>query len=104
MHEWWPHLFSYPRFLDPINWFWLSTKGYAFTSSGLQLSIPVGIGIYLYHHNCHARGCWRLGKHPVEGTPYVACRKHHPHVPDTGATAGEIHVAHHEARVSREST
>jgi hypothetical protein len=29
------------------------------------------------HHNCHVKGCLRLGR-PVEGTPYVACPKHHP--------------------------
>lgn len=29
----------------------------------------------LYHlHNCHQDGCWRLGKHRVNGTPY--CRHH----------------------------
>jgi hypothetical protein len=33
---------------------------------------------YLRHHNCHETWCWRLGKHPIEGTPYVVCRKHHP--------------------------
>lgn len=32
----------------------------------------------LYHlKNCHAEGCWRLGKHHVNGTPY--CR-HHEHL------------------------
>ena len=28
------------------------------------------IGIYR-KHNCHVKGCPRIGKHPVEGTPYV---------------------------------
>lgn len=30
----------------------------------------------LYHlHNCHQDGCWRFGKHRVNGTPY--CQHHH---------------------------
>lgn len=32
-------------------------------------------------HNCHVKGCWRLKRHPVEGTPYCVCAKHHPAVP-----------------------
>jgi hypothetical protein len=38
------------------------------------------VGIYR-KHNCHVKGCARIGKHPVEGTPYVVCAKHHPGVP-----------------------
>ena len=31
----------------------------------------------LYHkHNCHEKGCIRIGKHIFDGTPY--CTKHHP--------------------------
>lgn len=26
-------------------------------------------------HNCHDKGCWRIGKHVVDGTPY--CGRHH---------------------------
>ena len=34
----------------------------------------------LWHlHNCHAPGCWRLGKHRVDGTPW--CSKHAASVP-----------------------
>jgi hypothetical protein len=28
--------------------------------------------------NCHAKGCWRIGRQHVSGTTYVTCRKHHP--------------------------
>lgn len=38
------------------------------------------LSAYFYHHNCHVKGCWRLGKHVVNGTPYVVCRKHHPDI------------------------
>lgn len=29
------------------------------------------------HKNCHHPWCLRTGK-PVEGTPYIACHRHHP--------------------------
>lgn len=50
------------------------------------------IGIYK-KHNCHERGCWRLAKFDVTGTPYKVCRKHHPTIPDK-AIKGEIKRAH----------
>jgi hypothetical protein len=50
--------------------------------SGFGGSIPdfliLGSIITVYrHHNCHVKGCPRLGK-PVDGTPYLACPVHHP--------------------------
>ena len=52
----------------------------------------VGIGVYtgVRRVNCHTKGCWRIGKHRLDGTPYVLCRHHHPDVPSKGAT----HAAH----------
>lgn len=39
----------------------------------------LGIFVTLYRrHNCHQPGCWRIGRHKIEGTEYVVCRKHHP--------------------------
>jgi hypothetical protein len=32
------------------------------------------LGIW-HKHNCHTKGCWRIGKHVVEGTPW--CNRHH---------------------------
>jgi hypothetical protein len=29
-------------------------------------------------HNCHVKGCPRLGRHPVDGTNYITCLHHHP--------------------------
>ena len=46
--------------------------------------------------NCHVQGCWRIGNHPVEGTPYKTCSKHHPQTPDR-ITVEHIHRAHYEA-------
>ena len=28
--------------------------------------------------NCEVHGCWRLGRHQVEGTGHRVCRRHHP--------------------------
>jgi hypothetical protein len=28
-----------------------------------------------HHVNCHEPGCWRIGKHKVDGTPW--CNRHH---------------------------
>jgi len=42
------------------------------------------------HHNCHVHGCWRVGRHPVAGTGYVVCRRHHP---DGAPTAADIREA-----------
>jgi hypothetical protein len=29
-------------------------------------------------HNCHVKGCLRIGRHPVEGTTFITCHTHHP--------------------------
>lgn len=43
------------------------------------VSAVVGAAMGMWHkHNCHAKGCWKIGKHKVEGTDYVTCRTHHP--------------------------
>lgn len=49
------------------------------------------IGIYR-KHNCHVKGCWRIGKHPVDSTPFVVCRKHHPDI-DQAPTAEDVKKA-----------
>lgn len=33
---------------------------------------------WLRHRNCHARGCPRIGRFPVEGTAWTVCSRHHP--------------------------
>lgn len=65
-----------------------------------EFSIPVGMVVFWHRHTCHVnhpRFCWRWGAHPVEGTPFRACRKHHPAVPDR-VTAEHIHAAHRDAK------
>lgn len=71
-----------------------SGKIYAFWSGfGSDIGeVTIFGGIYMLwaKHKCHAKGCRRLGKHAVEGTPYIVCPKHHPDVPDDGPTAEHI--------------
>jgi hypothetical protein len=32
--------------------------------------------VFWWHHNCHRKRCWRVGRHIVNGTRW--CRHHHP--------------------------
>jgi hypothetical protein len=87
-------------------WHWLgywtgvtneAGKGYALWSGiGSDLGIFAGVFFFYYHHTCHAKRCWRVSKHEVDGTPFKVCARHHPSVPDRGATAGHIHRLHHQ--------
>ena len=58
------------------------------------LAIAGGLVGLLRKHNCHVHGCWRLARHPVEGTPYVVCRKHNPGGPVTHERILAAHRAH----------
>jgi hypothetical protein len=51
-------------------------------------------------HSCHVdypKFCWRWGAHPVPGTAFKTCRRHHPTVPDR-VTADHIADAHRDAQ------
>lgn len=37
-------------------------------------SIFTALGIFYWKHSCHQNGCYRVGKHNPNGTPY--CSKH----------------------------
>ena len=69
--------------------FW---SGFGSDLGEVTLISAVGVGVYtgVRKVNCHTKGCWRIGRHPLEGTPYVLCRHHHPHVPSGGATHEHI--------------
>ena len=43
-----------------------------------NLAIFGGMIALIRKLNCHAKGCWRVGRQQVEGTTFVVCRKHHP--------------------------
>jgi hypothetical protein len=59
------------------DFFWWpeSGKWYAFWSSfGACLTYFAIFAVVYRKLNCHAKGCWRVGLHHVEGTPYITCR------------------------------
>lgn len=85
-----------------LTFTWHDPFGYNFISGPLaDITLLGGAYAILRRHNCHARGCLRIGRHPVDGTSYLVCRKHHP---DDSPTAQEIHAAHAAFRHEKEET
>jgi hypothetical protein len=80
--------------------FW---SGFGSDLGEATLISAVCIGVYtgVRKVNCHTKGCWRIGHHPLEGTPYILCRHHHPHVPNHGATHEEILAQHHKFKLAK---
>jgi len=80
--------------------FW---SGFGSDLGEATLISAVGIGVYtgVRKVNCHTKGCWRIGHHTLDGTPYILCKHHHPHVPSKGATHEHILEQHrrHEEQV-----
>lgn len=58
-----------------------------------ELSIVVVMYGVLRKHTCHVHHCLRLGHHPIGGTAYMVCAKHHPGVPRR-ITRSEIEKAY----------
>lgn len=90
--------FVWPHWLDWVSWPWINSHSYNLWSSvwgELALKVPLLIWA-LRHLNCKVTGCWRVG-HPVHGTGYRACRRHHPVMRSEGPiTAEHIAEAHRE--------
>lgn len=61
-----------------------------FGSDISEFAIAAGIYTGIRKVNCHSRKCWRIGHHPLEGTPYHLCKTHHPDVPKGGARIEDI--------------
>jgi hypothetical protein len=85
--------------------FW---SGFGSDLGEATLISAVGIGVYtgVRKVNCHTKGCWRIGHHPLDGTPYILCRHHHPNVPTQGASHEYIleqHRKYKEAKEAREA-
>jgi len=80
------------------RWYlWWSGAG-----SDLSELAIVGVLAAAYRkHRCHVDRCWRPGVYPVHGTPYRACRRHHPTVP---ARVSAAHVAEAHAEQAARST
>jgi hypothetical protein len=71
-----------------------------------EYAILVGLTAGLYHsfrrHNCHERGCWRIGLHHVDGTPFIACRKHHPVLKGDKPPKGHMAEAYRLAQAEKQ--
>jgi hypothetical protein len=84
-----------------VRWTWHDPDGYNFISGPLADITLIGGGYAIVRrHNCHAKGCWRLGRHAVPGTDYIVCRKHHPH---ETPTADQILAEHRAAMEGRKA-
>lgn len=93
--SWFTHFFGIDNVSGPFYGFWSG-----FGSDIGEGAILVGVFSMYRKHNCHVKGCWRIAHHPVEGTPFIVCRKHHPTVPSKGASLEHIHAAHRAANPS----
>ena len=84
------------------RWTWHDPDGYNFISGPLaDITLLGAVYAILRRHNCHVKGCWRLGRHQVAGTTYVVCRKHHP---DESPSADDVltaAAAHKDALAAR---
>lgn len=83
--------------------FW---SGFGSDLGEATLISAVGIGVYtgVRKVNCHTKGCWRIGHHPLEGTPYILCRHHHPYVPTKGPSHEHILEEHRKYKEAREAS
>jgi hypothetical protein len=88
----------------PDEWynFW-SGFGSDLGEATLISAVSVGVITGLRKVNCHTKGCWRIGHHPLDGTPYILCRHHHPHVPNGGASHDDILLHHHKYKLEKEA-
>ncbi|HEV2375849.1 MAG TPA: hypothetical protein VGS19_27240 [Streptosporangiaceae bacterium] len=75
---WLAHWLGLDNLAGPVYGFWSGAAG-----DVSSLAVFGALLALVRKHNCHVHGCWRVGRHPVEGTAYVVCRRHHPDGPLT---------------------
>ena len=79
---------------NPIYYNFWSGFGSDLGEATLIGAVSVAVYTLVRRTNCHAKGCWRIGHYPLEGTPYHLCRFHHPGVPTKGASHEHILEQH----------
>jgi hypothetical protein len=83
---------------EPGVWygFW---SGFGADIGEYVIFVALVAGIYhsFRRHNCHEPRCWRIGLHPVPGTPYIACKHHHPVLLGNHHKPGHMTVAYNRA-------
>jgi hypothetical protein len=76
----------------------VSGRWYAFWSgAGSDISELAIVGALLAivrKHTCHVGRCWRIGRAPVDGTPWHVCWRHHPAGRPTHAHIISLHRQH----------
>lgn len=85
MH-WLGHLLGLDNLSGPWYGFWSG-----FGSDLAEITLIGALLGLLRKNNCHVHGCWRIGRHPVEGTTYTVCRKHHPDPPLSAEHVAQRH-------------
>jgi hypothetical protein len=86
---WLAHLMGLDNLSGPFYGFWSGIG----SDLGEVTIIGAALSIW-WKHECHVKGCHRMGRHPVAGTPHVVCRRHHPEGEKTHA---QILADHAEA-------
>lgn len=73
MIHWLLHFLGMDNLSGPFYGFW-SGSG----SDVGEIAIIGGMVTLVRKHNCHTRGCWRVGRFPaIEGGGWGYCRRHH---------------------------
>lgn len=90
--HWLAHLFGLDNGSGGLYLFWSGIGG-----DVSQVAVLLGLVGMWRKHNCHVHRCWRLARHPVAGTGWVVCRRHHPTDPPSAA---DVLSAHERARAS----
>ena len=88
-----------------MHWLWFhaglsngNSSWYLFPSGWGSIIIPPLltaapiVWVLLRRHNCEVHGCWRLGRHKVEGTGHMVCRRHNP---EGNITAEHVRERYH---------
>jgi hypothetical protein len=79
---------------NAARWTWHDPDGYNFISGPLaDITLLGGAYAVARRHNCHVRGCWRVGRAKVPGTEFIVCHRHHPHEAPTAEKVIELHEA-----------
>lgn len=90
MTHWLFHILGLDNLGGPWYGFW---SGFG---SDLSEVVLIGALYQLFRkHNCHVKGCWRVGRHPVDGTDHIVCRRHHP---DDDPTHADVLQNHYDAK------
>lgn len=82
-----------------VHIWWITSSAtnsfYGIVSGWLgDLGLLVGLVMYYRKHNCHVKGCPRLGKHSVGDGSLIVCKKHHPLHHDTRITPEHVQFHH----------